>query len=258
MPHRLTCARDGNEILSQHAHRPYPLPDKSWVMRQEWHQLLFAHWRLEAEVVRRMIPCQLELDLWRGHAYLAITPFMLRCLRARALPAFPVISHFSEVNVRTYVTYQGVPGVFFFSLDAGNFSAVIGARLLYRLPYHKAVMHIEMRGSSVHYHSQRVHGPKPAELEIAYRPTSSVLPWTSPSESLERFLTERYCLYAVSGKQTFRAHIHHGPVALQNAEAVISRNTMAAPLRLDLSCAPDLIHYSTFLDVLIWPVELAR
>src|ERR1700756_58505 len=111
-----------DEILRIREHRPFALSPRPWMMRQEWHHLMFAHWAVDADALRALVPPQLELDLWEGNAYLAVTPFVVRRVRARARPALPVISHFAEINVRTYVRYDGMPGVFFFSLDAANAS----------------------------------------------------------------------------------------------------------------------------------------
>src|SRR5689334_14368961 len=110
------------EILAVREHRPFPLPNSPWMMRQEWHDLLFAHWAFTPELVRPLVPTQLELDLWHGAAYVGVVPFVIRNLRPRGVPPLPVLSHFPEINVRTYVTYRGIPGVWFFSLDAGNLS----------------------------------------------------------------------------------------------------------------------------------------
>lgn len=224
-------------------------------MRQEWHDLLYAHWRVEPAVLRRLVPQQLELDVWNGDAYLAVTPLVVRRLRPRGAPALPVISNFSEVNVRTYVTLGGVPGVFFFSLDAHNLSATLGARFLYGLPYYKAEMKIRNERGWIHYQSRRRQRPQPAELRVSYRTTSEVMPWRPPRESLERFLTERYCLYAVIGSHVYRAHVHHIPVPLQTAAADIQANSMTEPLSIGLAPAPDWLHFSKFLDVLVWLPE---
>ena len=56
------------------------------------------------------------------------------------MPPVPRLSTFPELNVRTYVTRDGKPGIWFFSLDAGSTLAVEGAKRLYRLPYHRARM----------------------------------------------------------------------------------------------------------------------
>lgn len=246
-----------DEILSARNHRPFPLPEKPWVMRQEWHDLLFAHWALDPDLIRPLVPAQLPLDLWEGQAYLAVAPFVVRALRARGMPSLWGISNFPEVNVRTYVTVEDKPGVYFFSLDAGNLSAVIGARVTYRLPYYPARMRIADTDGRFVYTSRRVarqNRPDNPELRITYSPCGDVLPWKPPSQSLERFLTERYCLYTVRTGRVVRANIHHVPWPLQPATAEIEKNTMTLPLNVALEGKP-LLHFSRFLDVLVWSPE---
>jgi uncharacterized protein len=249
-----------DEILQARHHRPFPLPAKPWVMRQEWHNLLFAHWSFDPDLIRPLVPTELNLDLWQGRAYIAVTPFVIRGLRPRGTPSLPGISNFPEVNVRTYVRFRDQPGVYFFSLDAGNLSAVAGARMMYKLPYYPARMTVADADGQIVYSSRRVSRGSALdnpELRIAYAPSGDALPWTPPSESLERFLTERYCLYNVRAGRIYRTHIHHVPWELQPARAEIARNTMAAHLQLPLEGSP-LVHFSRFIDVLVWwPERLA-
>jgi hypothetical protein len=221
-------------------------------MRQEWHDLLFAHWALPAEIVRPLVPAQLPLDLWQGQAYVGVVPFLIRNLRPRCVPPLPVLSHFAEINVRTYVTVNGKPGVYFFSLDAENVSAVLGARLLYGLPYFKSKFSVAVSGNTVRYESQRTVRPSPAEFRACYEPISEELTWRPMNETVERFASERYCLYAVVAGHVYRTHIHHRPWPLQPASAEIETNTMAAPLGMKLDGPPPLLHFSKFIDVLVW------
>jgi uncharacterized protein len=241
-----------NELLSQNSHRPFPLPKSPWVMRQEWHNLLFAHWPLPAEVVRAVVPAQLPLDVWEGKAYVAVVPFQIRNLRPRGVPPIPGISNLGEINVRTYVTVGDKPGVYFFSLDAETLSAVLGARLFYALPYFKAKFEIAVNGSEVSYASRRLTRPKPAEFSAQYRPVSEELPWKPLNEAVERFVTERYCLYTVVAGHVYRTNIHHLPWPLQVASAEIAINTMAETVPLPLEGEPPLLHFARFLDVLVW------
>ena len=104
-------------------------------MRQVWHDLLFAHWQVNPDNLRPLVPAPLELDIYDGRAWVAVTPFHMSDVRMRALPPIPGMSAFPELNVRTYVKFGGVPGVFFFSLDAASRSAVIGARAAFFLLY---------------------------------------------------------------------------------------------------------------------------
>src|SRR5581483_7804428 len=101
-------------------HRPLPLPDRPWLMRMRWNDLLFAHWLVDAALVRALIPQQLELDLFDARAYLGAVPFRMDGVAPRLLPSLPGFHSFPELNLRTYVTRDHKPGVWFFSLDAGN------------------------------------------------------------------------------------------------------------------------------------------
>jgi uncharacterized protein len=218
-------------------------------MRQQWNRLLFAHWPLPPQNIRPLVPKQLPLDTFGGRCWVAVTPFYLSGLRPRGVPfggeAFP------ELNVRTYVTLNGKPGVYFFSLDAGSVLAVFGARTFYALPYFYARMRINRSGDSVHYRSRRAHMGKVAEFDGRYRPVSPAR--NADSGSLEHFLTERYCLYAFEAGRLYRADIHHVPWPLQDAQADISRNTMANAAGIQLPDEAPLLHYAEMIEVLIWP-----
>jgi uncharacterized protein YqjF (DUF2071 family) len=243
-----------DSILFATQHRPWPAPMAPWVMTQRWNDLLFLHYEVSAEVLRALVPPALTLDTYQQRGWLSITPFWMDHLRPPGIPSLPWVSQFSELNVRTYVTYQGKPGVYFFSLDASHLSAVWGARIFYRLPYWHAAMKVKGRGkATIRYQSKRSHGPKPAELRIAYGPAGPG--FHARQGSLEHFLTERYCLYAASRKRLYRADIHHLPWSLEPAAADLELNTMTRTLGLELPATADLTHFSRTLKVLVWAPE---
>jgi uncharacterized protein YqjF (DUF2071 family) len=231
------------------------MPSGPWIMVQRWHDLMFAHWEVAPSQLRPLVPSQVELDLFQGRAYVAVTPFRMSGVRPRLVPPVPGLSSFPELNVRTYVSYKGIPGVFFFSLDAANLPAVWGARVGYGLPYFHARMSAREISSNIEYSSQRLQTPRPAEFKARYWPVSGPRQWEK--NSLEFFLTERYCLYAVRSEKVFRAHIHHVPWPLQDAEAEIEVNTMAKAAGIILPPTKPLMHFSRFLEVLIWWPERA-
>ena len=235
--------------LATTRHRPWPLPSPPWIMYQRWERLLFAHWPVDAALIRAHVPPPLAVDLYDGHAWIGITPFHLAALRMRGLPQLPFGSSFPELNVRTYVRYGDRPGVLFFSLDAASVLAVGGARITYALPYFRADMSIEQHGEWVHYRSKR---DDRALFEGRYRPIGEE--FTARAGSVEEFLVERYCLYAAPRpNQMHRADIHHVPWRLRRAEAEITRNTMAEAAGIRLPERAPLLHYSERLDVLVWP-----
>ena len=255
------------DSLPDASHRPWPLPARPWVMRQTWHDLLFAHWPVAVEYLRPFVPGELALDSCDGQAWLAVAPFWMSGIRMRGLPPLPGLSSFPELNVRTYVkgpagssasrpASESKPGVYFFSLDAGNALAVAAARAWYRLPYQNAIMKVEITGDEVHYASRRTSHPLPAELVCHYKPIGPVSQSKSP---LETFLTERYCLYAVSGPgRLLRAEIHHAPWSLQPAEARWQVNTVTESHGMILPPVQPLLHFSKRLDVFVWAPQQVR
>jgi uncharacterized protein YqjF (DUF2071 family) len=225
-------------------------------MGQRWSDLLFIHRQAKADAVRALVPPALALDLYDAAAWISVTPLYLSHLRPRGVPPLPFVSEFPELNVRTYVTYGGKPGVYFFSLDAGNALAVYGARMLYHLPYFRASMSVrESRDGTIHYQSRRTHRSAPAaEFSARYRPSGAVT--HSKPGTLDHWLTERYCLYALdTARRVYRTEIHHHPWPLQPAEVEIERDTMAAAAGLTLPMEPTRLSFSRRLDVVVWAPE---
>jgi len=203
------------------------------VMKMRWESLLFAHWRVDAALLRPLIPAGLDIESFDGSAWIGIVPFTMTGVRASFLPPIPGTHSFHELNVRTYVRTPGGEeqdaGVWFFSLDAANRLAVRAARTTYGLPYFDAEMRLERSAGEVRYASRRTHRNAPeASLEAVWR-EGEPLPRSRPG-SLEHFLTERYCLYAARGARLYRARIWHEPWPLRSAEVVSWRSTMVEAL----------------------------
>ena len=241
------------EILKNADHRAYPAPAGPWAMSMRWHDLLFMHWPVPAERLRPLVPPALNLDTFEGEAWLGVVPFRMSGVRPRFLPAVPGLSSFPELNLRTYVSAGGSPGIWFFSLDAHNPVAVRLARATFHLPYFDAQMSCGKEGDEVRYRSVRTHrGAEPAEFAAGYRPAGA--PFESLPGSLERFLTERYCLYAADGGGNVRrGEIHHQLWPLRPAEAEVQTLRMTEQIGVVLPDTPPLLHFSERLDVLSWP-----
>jgi uncharacterized protein YqjF (DUF2071 family) len=193
------------------------------------------------------------------------------------VPALPWVSAFPELNVRTYVRVDGRPGVYFFSLDAASALAVMAARTLLGLPYYTADMEVRAEKGWVVYRSRRTEtsdrhereqrrdtrahsrsGTSPgvtAEWVARYRADGEVFE-PSPG-TLEYFLTERYCLYTVSGARIRRLDIHHPLWRLQRAEAIVERNTMAEACGIRLPSMAPLLHFAQRQDMVAYaPYEV--
>ena len=218
-------------------------------MGQTWDDLLFVHYRVPVEQLRPLVPDGLQVQEHSGSGWLSVTPFVVTGLRARGLLPLPLVSSFRELNVRTYVTRDDKPGIWFFSLDASSQLAVEAARRLYRLPYFRAEITVRRRGDEILYDCSRDEGKA---FSAVYGPDGPV--FQAQPGSPEHFLAERYCLYAEHEGRLYRAEIHHRPWPLQSAQARIDLNTMAS---LEVSEHDPLVHFSARQDVVIWPLEEA-
>jgi uncharacterized protein YqjF (DUF2071 family) len=231
--------------------RPWPRPAAPWVVRMRWHDLCFLHWPVDPAALEPMLPRGLTLDTHGGSAWLGVVPFHMTDVSARGFPRVRALADFRELNVRTYVTAGGRPGVWFFSLDATQPVLSRIARTAFRLPYLDARIAIRRDGDAFAYESERTHlGGGVADLVVRYRPVGP--PVRSARDSVEHFLTERYCLYATCWGRLFRLEVDHPPWPLQPAEAEVERCTMTRPLGIELGAEPPLAHYAASLDAVAW------
>jgi uncharacterized protein YqjF (DUF2071 family) len=220
-------------------------------MGQTWESLLFAHWRVDADLLRRAVPKQIPLDTFDGSAWIGITPFRVTGMRVRPAPPLPGSARFPEVNVRTYTTVEGRPGIWFLSLDTPNRLAVQAARRAYRVPYFRAQVQMQHRAGRIRFRSERIDpgGPR-AAVDVDYGPKGSVNE-ASPG-SFEHWAIERYCLYALDAdERVLRGEIHHPPWQLRGAEAAFLRNTMGHEAGRDLTTEP-VLHFAERQDVVFW------
>ncbi len=211
------------------------------IMYQSWGELLFLHWPVAAESLRPLIPEPLVIDTFDSTAWVGITPFTMWGVRSVFLPPLPFLSESHELNVRTYVHLDGMPGIWFFSLDANNPLAVWGARLAFHLSYFNARMSLEQRDRTIYFASRRTHHRAvPAEFEAVWT-VGERLPQSEPG-SLRFFLTERYVLYSARKGVLYRARIFHRPWPLREASLLSCRSTMIESQGLPSPNGDPLLH----------------
>lgn len=230
-------------------HRPKGQP----VMHQEWGKLLFMHWRVHESLIRPHIPSSLSIDTYGDSAWIGIVPFTMWDIRAFPpfVPPVPGLDSMHELNVRTYVHHNGVPGVWFFSLDANSRAAVLGARTFFHLPYYNA--DIEMSGKrKIKYRLKRRDEPS-AQFKADWA-VGDALP-ESRSGSREFFLTERYLLYTEFEGELFSARIHHQPWQLYKAEVTNFGSSMLEPLQIPQPKTQPILHHAEEISVDIFPLE---
>jgi len=213
-----------------------------------WRQLLFENWPVDPELMDAHLPASLDADRYDGSAWLSVVPFTNVAVRPKGFPRSLGV-RLPEINVRTYVTRDGVPSVYFFSLDAQGLASVVGARLFHHLPYYYARVSLRFRDGRVQFDSRRRHpGARPGVYEATYWPTDD--PFIATADSLAEFLVERYRFYTEAPDGSLRyTDVSHDTWTLYPASATVETDTL---LRADGFARPDddpVCYYSPGVDV---------
>lgn len=223
-----------------------PTISMGWVMRQDWVDLSMLHWRLSDDAATKLssiLPDGVDLDYFEGEAWVTIVPFRMSKIRPRFLPWLPFLSNFPELNLRTYVSVNGKPGVWFLSLDTPSRSAVYIGCNWYSLPYYRSSQSMNFNLNSQDFKSIRTN----SKLEVKVQRESEYT--TAEASSLEAFLFERYCLVSSHRNRIHVVDVKHAPWEFATASCTISENTittkLACGLELDLDPTnPDHCHIS--------------
>lgn len=229
------------EIAAQTKHRPWPLPDGSWKYYQEWNDVVFLHWAADQRELAKWLPPGSEIDLFEGKAWVSAVAFTMQKVRPKNLPAFPPISDFHEINIRTYVKHLGKQGVHFLSIEAGNRVSSAVARKISKLPYRFSYM---KRSENMYssFNDEHVDG-----LELNYKIGDAI----TDKAPLDSWLTERYALFQHTEKHINSFDIQHVEWPVFSLELSDSKVHYPRFGKL-LSSSPDKVHYSPGVQVLAW------
>lgn len=257
-PYRVTIVSMSREereqrVMSEAERRPNPLPDRPWIMYQEWHNVLFCSWPIAVDQLRPLVPPELELDTFDGTAWFSLLPMVMERLHLRFLPPVPGTSNFNEINLRTYVRYQGEPGVYFFKIFARSWLGALMARLAFHLPYEYT--DIDLVKSKDSFAMQTVDG-KINQMSVRYQPSGT--PAEPPVDSREHFLIERYADFAADEDGTvYRGDIQHARWKTQPVEAKFETLTILVAAGLKPLQPDPFFAYSPQTESLIWvPIKL--
>ncbi|MEC8541573.1 MAG: DUF2071 domain-containing protein [Candidatus Thermoplasmatota archaeon] len=237
-------------------HLPFQMPSRKHALTQEWRELTFMHWEVDVKKLVPHIPDGLEIDTYRGKAYVGIVPFIMKNVRPRWSFSVPFVSTFPEFNVRTYVKKDGIAGVFFLTLEAQSIITCKYATSAYGLPYNYAKGNVAKEENQVTWRTKRNSG------EMAL---SGVTDITGPVEeakknSLEEFLFERYSLYTVKRNRVMRGYTHHKKWQYQSAEVVLSENSLTESFDFGIKdhLSPDFTHFSDGVHVETYSIEISE
>ena len=222
-------------------------------MLQRWDRLTFLHWRYAPADVQRLLPPGLTTDLWDGHAWVGMTPFLLKSLRPPFIPPLPWLSTFPETNLRTYVTNRaGEPGIWFFSLEAARLAAVVGARATYGLPYMWSKMGFNAQDSFIRYAgSRRWPGPAGAGYEVVVETSASITPCALTD--FDHYLTARWRLYTMFAGRLAHAEVEHPPWPFASVRLMALRQSLTDAAGLPEPPGEPLVHFSPGVEARIGP-----
>lgn len=230
------------EILSEVNHRPIPLPKRQWVIYQEWHDVLFIHWETDVHELQKFVPGELNVETFKGTAWVSLVVFRLANIRPRLLPPIPPISNVNEINIRTYVKYKGKPGIYFLSMELGKTFSNFLARYLTGLPYRYSKIY---KGPAQYSSGNKLYGDR---LEVKYEIQSKLL----NKSALDKWLTERYVLFQDSRRNSILAYeIHHHEWPLHDVK-ISGNNIKYDRFGKLIQSEPALVHYSPGVEVLTW------
>mgnify|MGYP001815622871 CR=1 FL=1 len=234
---------------------PTPRPDAWPCGWQRWHELVFLHWPVPAEVLRPLVPPTMELDLHGGVGYVGLVPFqMQRVVPWRWWPK-TMGFRFLETNVRTYVIDSaGNRAVWFLSLDAERLPVVAFARWAIGFPYVWSSMMVERVGRRWSYTTTARRWPRrPAATTRLVIDVGSVVEPTA----CDVFLTARWGTVARWGG-TLRHHpVDHPPWVLHEATVVELDDGAVAAAGLGAPVGEPLVRFAQPLDARFgWPVRV--
>jgi len=235
------------QILSETKHRSSALPGESCEFYEEWHDVVFCHWKIPVKVIREMLPKGLEPDTLDGETWVTLALFTVKKLRPRYLPSFLSVSNFNQVSLRTYVLRDKVPGIYLFSVEAQKSLSVLLAKMITGIPYTPASVKKD-------YHRYSVkNGAEGRRVFCNYIPVNVIRRKSAP----DKWLTERHVLYLQENEELYRYNIHHQPWPLKTLRIRKFRIHFRAD-KIVLSGRPDRKHFAERVDVLVWGKEKCK
>jgi len=181
----------------------------------DWLDAAFVHFRVDPALLQPSIP--LPLDCYDGHAYVSLVAFTQKNLRPTiggALAAWlatPLATH-EFLNVRTYVRYNNMRGIFFLAEWIPNrLACLIGPRT-YGLPYRLGKLDYQPLARRV------TDGISNLTFQIS---NSAEEPHFSSPGTLDHFLLERYTAFTHRAGVIRRFDVDHEPWPMQHARATM-------------------------------------
>ncbi len=184
---------------------------RGWL--QKWQNLLFQHFEIQdISDFEKYLPDGCEFDDFEGKYYLGLVLMQMSDVRHKSLKKFVWFESYNELNIRLYIRQNGERGVLFLSLDVDSLLSVLGARLLYGLPYRVRKFHQKDSNSISVFDSKEL------QFQTKYEILSK--PKLYSEGEFAHWATERYFFANKYLGVSFRAEISHKPWELSEAKAL--------------------------------------
>jgi uncharacterized protein YqjF (DUF2071 family) len=193
--------------------------------------VLFVHRRVD-EAIADVVPDPLKIHRIDGDPWVSVLAQEITETAPRGL-SLPVVPAFPQLNVRTYVEYEGEVGVYFLRLLTGSDLGTELGRRVFGLPFETGALSFSRRDGRFTFRSRATGGREQLRFDARYGPTgspSSVEPGTPVEE-----LTERHRFYvpgATSGGM-FTGVISRDPWQVASCSADVRTDTVCQVLGVD-------------------------
>lgn len=208
-----------------------------------WRDVTFVSWAYEPDAVQRLLPAGLTAATHDGKAWVSLVLLRMRVglpLTRSLTPGIGVL----EANLRTYVTGpDGVPGIYFFSIDCDRWSLVAGGRAV-GVRYVPARQSMSRNDTEIRYEGTRfgltaASGPSYDATTVVGEPMTG-----SPTD---RWLVDQNFVYGSLGPALTRTPGLHTPWPLRTATVSV-REELQAAAGLPTPAGEPLIQFSCGVD----------
>lgn len=221
--------------------------------------VLFAHWPVEPSRLRPHVPDSLSLDTFDGSAWLSVLALENTGAAPGSItPPAGLRRGAPQINLRTYVTLDGEPGVYFLSLDTGSRAVAEVGRRVFGLPFRHTRTRLRRRDGSVLVSSRRAG----AAFDARYRPEGESR--TARPDSVESFCIERVRYFLPPGEArgfpggdetVVVGRIEREPWTLRPVDATIRTNTLFEAAGLERPGSDPTLLYSPGFEMAVQPPE---
>ena len=217
------------------------------MLYQVWKDVIFINTKIDRQLAASLIPPGLEPDLYDGEAWLSFVIFHTPVSMLRALPGMQILPSFCELNLRTYVTMNGIPGIHFIHIKANKHLPVFINKVFSLLPYQYAPIKCSQMNRRYFMNEET----RKNLVDVDFLPDKKIV-HKSP---LDKWLTERYIAWQASGSSLYSYHIHHEAWDLYSVKPRYQVVRYQQP-QLLLNHSDDLfIHFSPLQKALLWQRE---